>query len=291
MTDYSIYPRNERFYTGTERKFGITVKGKAYIVKFQKNSPEGYRFNHVSEYLGSHIFNLLGVPVQESHLGLYDGQQVVCVRDFLDDGETFVPFNGVGDSSLEEDREKYQYDYEDIMRMLRENMKLTNVSETIECFWDTFIIDALLGNFDRHGSNWGFIKKDNRYRIAPVFDNGSCLFPQLNTDEKLDSVLSSDEEMIKRVVTFPTTQIKLQGRKSSYHDVIGSLQFEECNRALSRITGRVEWDKIDALIDEASFISDQRKEFYRQMLRTRYEKTLKIDKKEVTACETGCRHD
>lgn len=276
MIDYSIYPRNDRFYTGTERKFGITVKGKAYILKFQKNSPEGYRFNHVSEYLGSHIFNLLGVSAQESYLGLYEGRQVVCVRDFLEDNETFVPFNGVGDSSLEEDKEKYQYDYEDIMRMLRKNIKLTNVTETIECFWDVFIVDALLGNFDRHGSNWGFIKKYDQYRMAPVFDNGSCLFPQLNTEEKLDAVLSSEDEMNKRVITFPTSQVRLHGRKSSYHEVIGSLQFEECNKALRRITERAEWDKIDALIEETAFTSDKRKEFYRRMLRTRYEIILKI---------------
>ncbi len=57
--------------------------------------------------------------------------------------------------------------------MLRENMKSTNVEETIDRFWDMFIVDALIGNFDRHGGNWGFIKKDNQYRIAPVYDNGS----------------------------------------------------------------------------------------------------------------------
>ena len=34
-------------------------------------------------------------------------------------------------------------------------------------------MDALLGNFDRHGANWGFIKEDNKYTIAPIFDNGS----------------------------------------------------------------------------------------------------------------------
>lgn len=275
MTDYSIYPRNARFYTGTERKFGITVKGKPYIVKFRRNSKEGYRFSHVSEYLGSHIFNLLGVSAQESYLGLYNGEEVVCVRDFLEDNEIFVPFNGVGDSSLEEDKEKYQYDYVDIMRMLRENIKLTNVHETVERFWEMFIVDAFLGNFDRHGSNWGFIKKENRYRIAPVFDNGSCLFPQLNTDEKLDAVMSSSDEMDKRVFTFPTSQVKLDGRKSSYYEVISSLRFEECNRALIRITERMQWHKVDRLINETPFISVKRKEFYGQILKARYDKILR----------------
>ena len=37
-----------------------------------------------------------------------------------------------------------------------------NVDETIQAFWQLFIVDALLGNFDRHGANWGFLKKDNK---------------------------------------------------------------------------------------------------------------------------------
>mgnify|MGYP000725991490 CR=1 FL=1 len=54
-----------------------------------------------------------------------------------------------------------------------------------------YLIDAWIGNFDRHGSNWGFLKKNNRYRMAPVYDNGSSLFPRLNTDEKLLKIMES----------------------------------------------------------------------------------------------------
>ncbi len=30
-------------------------------------------FNHVSKYLGSHVFELLGIPVQDMFLGTYNG--------------------------------------------------------------------------------------------------------------------------------------------------------------------------------------------------------------------------
>ena len=46
-------------------------------------------------------------------------------------------------------------------------------------------MDVVLGNFDRHGANWGFIKEDNKYTIAPIFDNGSCLFPNLVDEEEM----------------------------------------------------------------------------------------------------------
>ena len=274
MLDYSKYPPSDRYYSGAEKKKAILISGIPYIVKFQKKSREGLRFNHVSEYLGSHIFSLLGIDTQETNLGICDGENVVVIRDFLGEDEVFVPFNGVGDSSLEQDKEKYQYSYEDIISMLQDNVKLTNVEKTIDLFWDMFIIDAFIANFDRHGSNWGFIKKNNQYRLSPVFDNGSSLFPSLNTDEKIEAVLYNQEEIDRRIYEFPTSQVKYNGQKSSYYKIISSLEFEECNHALERIVSRIDFERIDKLIDSVKCISPIRKEFYKTILRQRYEKIL-----------------
>lgn len=275
MKDYSKCMLGGRYYTGAERKTSIKIKDEYYIVKFQKKSREGLRFNHISEYLGSHIFGILGLEAQETTLGRYGEESVVVIKDFLGEGELFVPFNGVGDSSIENAKELFQYTYEDIIGMLESNVKLTNLEESIECFWDMFIVDALIANFDRHGSNWGFIKKDNKYRLAPIFDNGSCLFPQLNTDEKLEEVLASQEEIDRRIYTFPTSQIKLEGKKSSYYEVISSLKFDECNKALVRIVERMDMSHIYDLIDSVDGISEIRKRFYKTILWERYNKILK----------------
>ena len=274
MKDYSRYPDGNRYYSGAERKKSILISDKPYLVKFQKNSREGLRFNHVSEYLGSHIFALLGIDTQETFLGKYKNEDVVVIQDFLGEDEVFIPFNGVGDSSLEQDKEKYQYSYEDIIAMLQDNVKLTDVEQTIDLFWDMFIIDALIANFDRHGSNWGFIKKDNKYRLLPVFDNGSSLFPQLNTDEKIQKILENEYEINRRIYEFPTSQVKYNGQKSSYYAIISSLAFEECNHALVRIVQRVDLDKINKLIDTVENISEIRKEFYKTIIKQRYEKIL-----------------
>lgn len=274
MKDYSEYEDGNRYYSGAERKKSILINGIPYLVKFQKNSRDGLRFNHVSEYLGSHIFSMLGVETQETFLGKYKDENVVVIRDFLEEDEVFIPFNGVGDSSLERDKEKYQYSYEDIIGMLQDNVKLTDVKQTIDLFWDMFIIDALIANFDRHGSNWGFIKKNHQYRLSPVFDNGSSLFPQLNTDEKLAAVLADPKAIDQRIYQFPTSQVKHHGKKSSYYEIISSLAFTECNHALIRIVERIDFDKINKLIDSVEDISNKRKTFYKTILQQRYEKIL-----------------
>ena len=275
MEDYSRYPVNrDVFFSGAERKYEILVEGFRYIMKFQKNSEIGLTFSHVSEYLGSHMFRLLGIPVQETFLGSYEGKNVVLMKNFCQEDEILVHFNDVGESTLEQDKELYQYSYQDIQQILFDNTKLTNVSETIDRFWDMFIVDALNGNFDRHGGNWGFIKKHDQYVMAPVYDNGSSMFPRLNTEEALEAILDSEEEMNKRIYQFPTSQIKLHGKKSSYYEVIGSLQFEECSHALMRIVPRIDLKKINNLIDQIEVISDLRKTFYKTMYRQRYEKIL-----------------
>ena len=273
--DYSRYQSSGRYYTGAERKKGILIQGEPYIVKYAKNSPQGITYSHISEYIGSHLFQMVGLEAQQTFLGICDGSPVVVMKDFIGEDEIFVPFNDVGDSTLEQSRERYQYTYHDIMQMLEENMKLTDVEGTIQHFWNMYLVDAWIGNFDRHGSNWGFLKKDNRYRMAPIYDNGSSLFPRLNTDMKLQKILDSKEEMLKRVYTFPTSQILLQGKKSSYYELIDSLQYEECNEALIRMKPKIDLEKMEKIIDGVEEISMVRKTFYKSMLHLRYEVMIK----------------
>lgn len=273
--DFSRCKLSGKYYGGSEKKLGVILDGAEYMLKFQKETAFGLRNNHFSEYIGSHIFAVLGFSVQETYLGTYKGQQVVACRDFNVQGAQFVPFNDVGESTLDQDKEKYQYEYQDIMKMLKDNSKLTNVEETITAFWRTFIVDALLGNFDRHGGNWGFIKKNNQYSLAPVFDNGSCLFPNLTDEKEMLQIINSEEETNKRVFTFPTSQIRLHGRKSSYYEVIHSMEFPECGSALVYIYEQTDLEKIESIIDETPMLSEVQQLFYKHMLRARYMKIIK----------------
>ena len=135
-------------------------------------------------------------------------------------------------------------------------------------------MDALLGNLDRHGANWGFIKENNRYTLAPIFDNGSCLFPNLVDESEMMEIIESEEETDKRIYRFPTSQVRLNGKKSSYYEVISSLQYEECNEALRYVMQKLDMTKVEKLIDDTPLISDVQKTFYKHMLTARYNKIL-----------------
>ncbi len=272
--DFSDCELSTRFYSGTEEKIGVIIDGCPWILKFQTKDSFGYKFNHISEYIGSKVFESFGIDSQTTLLGQYADRQVVACKDFVYDGCLFVPFNDVGESSLERNKEEFQYTYEDIMGMLESNTKLTDVKSTTEMFWNMYIIDALLGNFDRHGSNWGFIKENNRYQIAPIFDNGSCLFPQMTDEDLMVKIMDSEELTKERVFKFPTSQIKLDHRKSSYYDVISSMRFEECNNALIRVNPRYDPDKIHDIVYGIDCISEIHKDFYMHMIESRFDMIL-----------------
>lgn len=272
--DFSRCKLSGKYYGGSEKKLGIILDGTEYMLKFRKETAFGIRNNHFTEYIGSHIFAALGFNAQETYLGTYRSSQVVACRDFNVDGVQFVPFNDVGESTLDQDKETYQYEYKDIMQMLMDNSKLTDVKETVELFWRIFIVDALLGNFDRHGGNWGFLKKDNQYSLAPVFDNGACLFPNMTDEEEMLRVIHSEEETDKRIFNFPTSQIRLHGRKSSYYEVIHSLEFEECRQALAYVYRQIDMDRLENIIDETPLLTEVQQLFYKHMLRARYKKII-----------------
>lgn len=84
MIDFSKYENTNTYYGGTERKFGVNVDGFEYMIKFQKQTDFGVkRLNHITEYVGSHIFELLGFETQATYLGLYNGEQVVACKNFI----------------------------------------------------------------------------------------------------------------------------------------------------------------------------------------------------------------
>ena len=283
--DYTKYKRNNKIYSGAEKKIGITINNQDYIVKFQKTERFGKRNNHISEYIGCRIFELMGFNVQETYLGTYDGEEVVVIKDFVEKGQQFVAFNDVGESSIDEDKERYQYSYDDIVEILKLNNKLSNQNETVSQFWKLYVMDALLGNFDRHGGNWGFIKENNKYRLAPVFDNGSCLFPKLTDESDMLNIIESEEETSKRIYKFPTSQILLNNKKSSYYDVINSLKYKECNEALKYVYEKFNLSEVNELLFSTKFVSNTQHAFYHHMIMNRFNKIIK------ESYERLCEHE
>lgn len=100
------------------------------------------------------------------------------------------------------------------------NMILNSIKETeLE---DRFLIipifDALIGNSDRHHSNWGIVKNNvsGNIRISPLYDNGSSLCC-LIADKDVESFLKDKMKFESLIYGKSKSMIRWQGNKRIRH--------------------------------------------------------------------------
>lgn len=99
-------------------------------------------------------------------------------------------FAQIKNSIIDSPRSDYGVELFDVLGSI-EKQSIFNPDKLEGFFWDMFIVDAYIGNFDRHNGNRGFLinNKNRTAEIALVFDCGSSLHPQA-TDEQLKLYLS-----------------------------------------------------------------------------------------------------
>ena len=156
-------------------------------------------------------------------------------------------------------------------------LRNSNIDPTIllEHFWNVFVVDALLGNFDRHNGNWGFLYYDatKTATLAPVYDCGSCLLPQ--ADERImNTVLNNDDELNARIYRFPTSAIKVDGRKINYYDFLQAAKNQDCNDAVMRMAPKINMDEICAFVEEVPSLDATQKRFYQVYLTARHQRII-----------------
>lgn len=285
MIDFTDCEINKfRYYGGKNGgKICIKYNEEEYMLKFpnvnEGISEHGYSNSCISEYIACNIIKTLGLKVQETLLGKYKSNNVekivVACKDFTGYGKVFKQFAELKNSQIETSKNGYGTELEEIIETI-ENQTIYDSKELKEFFWNMFIADSLVGNFDRHNGNWGFLidEKLKKIEIAPIYDCASCLYPQL-TDERIKEILNDEKEIDARVFTFPTSAIKENDKKINYFDYISSLKNEDCNQALLRITPLIDLEKINQIIENTPSISEVRKEFYKKIIKERYTKILK----------------
>lgn len=287
-------------YGGSDKKRGILYNNSRYMLKLSDIIPEekrtdlnsSYSNSAFSEYISCHILKSMGFDAQETLLGTITMQRrnpthaatgektypAVACKNFVPKGYELVEFKFIEGVVLDIKPPKIPR-IEDIYHVFtgeNEYFSAEFSREALNRYWDTFIADALLGNFDRHANNWGYLvsKETGEICLAPVYDCGSCLYPQIS-DDAIPNILKSREEIQMRIDKFPTAALELEdGKKASYKQYILSFSNPDCAEALLRIAPRINMDKICDIIDNTPGISDIRRKFYKAMLHERYQQII-----------------
>lgn len=280
MIDFTNYPTRKKAYGGANgSKLSVVYNNELYMLKLpmhaQRNPNLSYTNSCTSEYLGCHIFNMLGVKAQETLLGTYEYhgnvRNVVACKDFTSPGITIIDFASIKNQIIDSASNGYGTELNDILDTI-EKQSAVDPKKLKEHFWNMFVIDAFIGNWDRHNGNWGFLynQETDQIEIAPIYDCGSALFPQID-DELIKKVMSSKAEMNARVFDMPTSAILLDGKRINYYQFIKSNKYKDCGDALKRIAPKINLMDINSLIDGVEQLSDLHKTFLKKILKMRKE--------------------
>lgn len=272
-----------RAYNGANgKKIAVNFDGDVWLLKFPPSAAEkpislSYTNSCLSEHIASTIANMIGLKAHETRLGTFTNgnTKIVCAcRDFTANGKILYDFCSLKNSVIDSDTGGTGTELSDVL----ETIDLQSFVDPIvlrERFWDMFVVDALLGNFDRHNGNWGFLVDPTTRiaEIAPAFDFGSCLLPQAG-DGIMRLVIDDRGELDARIYNFPASALKEDGRKIGYVDFFRRHAHDLLAPSLGRIAPRIDMASISAFIDEVPLLSDLQRTFYKTYIAARYEVLL-----------------
>ena len=215
-----VNERNGTYGGMAGEKEGITFEDNYWIVKYPKSTRGmrgdvvSYMTSPLSEFIGSHVYDILGYDVHETRLGIRNGKLVVACRDFCKKEGSLREIRTLKNIYNEELSKKIEQsvsstssshivDIQEVLLHLKYNPVLSKVTGINERFWDSVVVDILINNNDRNNGNWGLLYEDGEYKLAPVFDNGAA-FSNKYRDEKINDIISDKERMMNSSVNTST---------------------------------------------------------------------------------------
>lgn len=210
--DVSDWNRKQKEELGTKPKLWLEdpATDERWLMKyvtFSRNSSgvEYRKGDDWSERIAFGIAESLGLPAAKVELAFEDvddGERklgTVC-RSVLQEGESLIN----GDVLMSQlaimvsKRRRERYTVEAIWQAL-EAIEPPAGADRGSTAWDVFVgylvLDALVGNSDRHEENWSAVRPAGNHgprRLAPTFDHASSLGFQLNDQQKEERLESRD---------------------------------------------------------------------------------------------------
>jgi hypothetical protein len=280
MVDFGAGTEALNKFLGSEKKTTLLYNGEVYMLKFpdpirQKNNALSYMNNQFSEHIGCRVFSACGFLAQETVLGTYTDKSgknkiVVGCKDFTQDGSTLYEFSKLANAVVAVD-EKITATIENVRLVIRETDLIRDKAGVVARFWDMFVVDALLGNHDRHFDNWGLLSKNGDLSFAPIYDCGSTLGALLS-DERMMSLLDNLTEF-DNVEYNANSCYTLGGKRIFYHEIFKAPP-DELSEAIVRTVRKIDMEQIKGIVLDTEGISDTRKEYLIKSLTVRYDRIL-----------------
>ncbi|MDD4294183.1 MAG: HipA domain-containing protein [Candidatus Omnitrophica bacterium] len=238
---------NSSFFQGKYKKYSALLAGNNYIIKIED---KGFSDLPAAEFLSNQIAYYLGLEVPEFFLIRFENKIKAFVsRNFMDTykiGNLEHIYHFFSDNR--------EFNCENIINVLKEKTK--NIS-SVERFVELCLFDALIGNYDRHGRNLGLINTPKGYILSPFYDNPSYL--AIEAQDLLTAMLDPRGKIVTKKTNEPTMiDYCLEFKRLGYKNII------------KKFYEKIKIKEIENMIN-SSFISEERKEAFKRLIKRRYE--------------------
>lgn len=151
MIDFTLCSTKKKAYGGANgNKISIIYNDELYMLKLpahsKLNSNLSYTNSCLSEYLGCHIFNMLGVKAQETILGTYEyhgiKRDVVACKDFTNIKTVVMDFVSIKNKIIDSASNGYGTELYDILDTIHKQDVVDPIK--LEEFFGTCLLSMLL---------------------------------------------------------------------------------------------------------------------------------------------------
>lgn len=177
---------------GTKPKFWFRRGRERWLFKEPRcNTGENW-----AEKVAAEIGHLLGVSCARVELAGYEGKRGSASLSFADRSEGKFLIHGnemlaaiVSGYDKEKMHKQSEHTWENILTVFAHLKSLKRLDRSVEVDMAGYVVlDALIGNVDRHHQNWGCLLQmlpegNSRLTIAPSFDHASSLGRELLPDD------------------------------------------------------------------------------------------------------------
>lgn len=179
MRDFSCWKIYDGFAEGSGRSEKVWLYNPELqingLFKFKKDT---CTTEHISECIAYHLAEYLCLPCAKFELGTYKEREGSFSYNIITDNRVSSLVEGINYITRfypEYDAEKFKDMASGKVYSVDMIYEVTKGVFDFKSFLNMLLFDFLIGNSDRHQSNWAVIQGDRKTGFSPLYDNGSSL--------------------------------------------------------------------------------------------------------------------
>lgn len=188
---------------GTKEKFWFHHEkfGKCLYKKARENTGEDW-----SEKIAANLSDLLGLPHANYELATFLGQNGIISPSFLPDKGSNITHGNEILARTVPNYQKYskkpsQHTISSVLNAIADksvNLPIgwtppKGINTAVDTFVGYLLLDAWIGNTDRHHENWAFINLAGKTYLSPTYDCASCLGRNEPDEKRKKRLITKDD--------------------------------------------------------------------------------------------------